>query len=390
MLCVMAENSDPALAARKREALISLLAIHYIEEHMLVDATQLGDAKESLQALFLRTSGAETMLRRLIELLKVRRNMQSTFSGISSTLNAVRRSVAAMEERADNLRRLIERSPISAEAHAQFVSPFLSFSIRFLQRIGAFEKVLHKYVATREQEVRALANYRVVEESRERLRRRLNGSELAQVSGVVESRIKGELTTSLNYEEAEAAMQATGKQARAAEAEVQAQLEAIRAMSESAQEPSKRDHAIVIRSEDDMHARFEGLITSGAVVDGIVAPVRELLALYRRTHNMFQIDFDRLKKALEHLGNNSGAYFQAKAEDHDMTAKRDKLRKIEALIQFLERAAQLAVVDTLDTYVKFSKALSDTISEPQTTWAFAAMDLLPAKVRAEAELSTLF
>src|SRR6266566_10071987 len=103
----MAENPDPKLAARQREALISLTAMHYIEEHGLLDDAQLSDAKKSLQALFLRTSGAETILRRLIEVLKVRRNMQSTFSGVSGTFNAIRRSIEAMEERANNLRRLI-------------------------------------------------------------------------------------------------------------------------------------------------------------------------------------------------------------------------------------------------------------------------------------------
>ena len=386
----MSGNTDLTLAARKREALISLMAIHYIEEHMLLDTAQLGDAKESLQALFLRTSGAETMLRRLIELLKVRRNMQSSFSSISSTLNAVRRSVMAMEERVENLRRLIGRSPVSAEAHAQFVSPFLSFSIRFLQKIGTFEKVLHKFLAAREQEVRAQANYRIVQESRERLRRRLTGSELGQASGETESRIKDELTTSLNYEQAEAAMQAAVKQTRAVEAEVQAQINVVRVMCESAKESAKRDHSIPIKPEDDMFTRFEGLMASGATVGGIEAPVREMLALYRRAQDMFQIDFDRLRKALQQLGENSNAYFQAKEEDHDITTKREKLRKIEALIQFLERAAHLAATESLDTYDKFSKALSDAISEKYTSWSFAAADLLPAKVRAEAELSTLF
>src|ERR1043165_1715244 len=100
MLRCMSETADPTLAARQREALISLTAMHYIEEHALLDETQLSAAKQSLQALFLRTSGAETMLRRLIEILKVKRNMHSTFSHIASTFTAIRRSIEAIEERA--------------------------------------------------------------------------------------------------------------------------------------------------------------------------------------------------------------------------------------------------------------------------------------------------
>lgn len=388
--CCMAESVDPTLATRRREALISLTAMQYIEEHALLDGAQLSDAKESLQALFLRTSGAETMLRRLIEVLKVRRNMHSSFSRISGTFVAIRRSIDAMEERADNLRRLIERSPVSAEANAQFVGPFLSFSIRFLQKIAAFEKVLQKYLVTREQEVRAQATHRIAQESRERLRRRLTGSHLGEINGDVETRIKDELATSLNYDEVEAIMQAAVKTARAVDAEVMAQLDVIHTMCQAATESSKRDRSVAIKPEDDMVARFARLSASDAVTRRIEEPVRELLALYQRAHGVFKLDFDRLKQALQQLSNNSSAYFNAKDEDREMATKREKLRKIEALIQFLERAAQLAGAADLDAYPKFSKAFSEAISERYSTWAFAAEHLLSAKVRAEAELNNRF
>ncbi len=384
----MAENPDPKLAARQREALISLTAMHYIEEHGLLDDAQLSDAKKSLQALFLRTSGAETILRRLIEVLKVRRNMQSTFSGVSGTFNAIRRSIEAMEERANNLRRLIERSPVSAEANTQFVGPFLSFSIRFLQKISAFEKVLEKYLAARELEARSQANHRIAQESRERLRRRLTTSNLGGASGKVETRIKDELTTSLNYDEVKANMQAAVRQARAVETEVHSQLEAIKTMCQAATELPKRSTAV--KPEDDILTRFAGLLASDAATKRIEEPVREVFALYRSAHGMFQFDFDRLKQALQPLGNHSSSYFNAKEEDRDITTKREKLRKIEALIQFLERAAQLATTQELSAYQKFSKAFSEAISERQAAWAFAAENLLSAKVRAEADLSAVF
>jgi len=384
----MSEDTDPALAARQREALISLTAMHYIEEHMLLDDAQLSDAKKSLQALFLRTSGAETMLRRLIEVLKVRRNMHSTFSHISSTFMAIRRSIEAMDERANNLRRLIQRTPISAEAHAQFVGPFLSFSIRFLQKIGAFEKVLEKYLFARELEARTQTNHRIAQESRERLRQRLTTSNLGQASSNVETRIKDELTTSLNYDEVEANMRAAAKQARAVEVDVQTLLEAINTMSQAAAEPSSCSMAV--DPEDDILVQFEEFLASHTAVNHIEKPVRELLALYGGAHRMFQLDFDRLKQAMQQLSNNSNTYFHAKEEDRDITTKREKLRKIEALIQFLERAALLAAAEELNAYPKFSKAFSEAISERHATWAFAAENLLSAKVQAEAEMNTRF
>lgn len=385
----MLNNANADLVARQREALITLTAMHYIEEHALLDGAQLIDAKQSLQALFLRTSGAEAMLRRLIEALKVRRNMHTSFSRISSTFMAIRRSIEAMEERAANLRRMIERSPVSAEATAQFVGPFLSFSIQFLQKIAAYERVLQKYLVVREQHARAEASFRIAQESRERLRRRLTTSNLAQASSSEESRIKEEVTTSLNFDEVEANMQAAVKQARATEAEVLAQLEAIYVMCQTVTEPAKRERANVVKVEDDWITRFAGLVASDTDIGRIEEPVRELLMLYQRAHTVFKLDFDRLKQGLQQLGNNTNAYFNAKDEDRDITTKREKLRKIEALIQFLERAAQLASAQELDNYTKFSKAFSDGIAERLTPWSFAAENLLSAKVRAEADLSSL-
>lgn len=385
----MAADVHADLTERQREALITLTAMHYIEEHALLDGAQLSDARESLQALFLRASGAEATLRRLIEALKVRRSMHNSFSRISSTFIAIRRSIEAMEERANNLRRLIERSPVGAEAHAQFVGPFLSFSIRFLQRIVAYERTLQKYLVAREQEARAHAAFRIAQEARERLRRRLTESALAQAGGSVETRIRNEVATALNFDEAQAGAQAAARQVAAVEAEVQAPLDAIYAMSQAITDPEKRDRAIALEASDDLLSRFAALLAREPETRRIEPHVRALLLLYQRAHSMFVLDFNRLKQALRQLGENSNAYFNAKDEDRDMAAKRERLRKIEALIQFLERVAQLAEAPDLSAYARFSKAFSGAITEPYTPWAFAAENLLSAKVRAEAELSQL-
>jgi len=53
---------------KQKESLISMIAILYIEDQGMLNQEQLHDAKSSLRALFLRTTGEETMLRKLIEI----------------------------------------------------------------------------------------------------------------------------------------------------------------------------------------------------------------------------------------------------------------------------------------------------------------------------------
>jgi hypothetical protein len=387
----MSETPDPSLPRRQCEGLVTLTALYYIEEHELLDAAQLEDAKNSLQAMFLRTSGAEAMLRRLIDILKVRRNLQNSFSAISGTIMAVRRSVEVMGERVENLRRLIARAPLSAEANAEFIGAFQSFSLKFLRKIEDFESALQKYVTAREHQARKQTVFKIAEEGRERLRKRLTGSDLGQATGKVEQRIKGEVATSLNYTEAEAAMIASRKLARAAEAGVQALLRQIHTMAQATLEPAKRDVAIILHPSEDLRTRFAGAqLRHSVVMNRIKGPIGELMDLCQRAPSMFLTDYDRLRQALKRLdGNNSTSYFEAKAEDRNIDAKREQLRKIEVLIEFLERAAQLIATDdkALDNIAKFSRALSEVLCEPYASWKLASQELLTAKVRAEADLA---
>jgi hypothetical protein len=387
MLWDMPANQEPIGAPRDHEALISLTALHYIEENELLDTGQLADAKKSLQALFLRTSGEETMLRRLIDVLKVTRNIQSTFTNISGTIGAVRKSVATVDERVANLRQLIEHGPVSPEHHAAFAGPFLAFSNSFVQKIHAFEETLQQYLDAREQEASAQNIYRIARDSRERLRQRLSGK-LAQGSGDVETRIKDELATSFNYGDAEEGMRDTTARARAVEKELQDQLSEIRTMCQAAMNPSMRNLQVAVKEEDDMYLRFAGVVSRDATLDFLKAPVQELLKLYQHAHGMFQLDYDKLKHALQTLVDSTDAYFHAKDEDRDVTAKREKLRKIEGLIPFLEHGAQLAQSKELEIYDRFSRELGAAISQARAPWSHVSDDLLRAKVQAEAELST--
>jgi hypothetical protein len=75
------KSTDP----QHREALVSMTALYFIEEHALLRPELLEDAKKSLQALFLRTSGEETMLRKLIEILKTTKQIHQSFASISTS-----------------------------------------------------------------------------------------------------------------------------------------------------------------------------------------------------------------------------------------------------------------------------------------------------------------
>jgi hypothetical protein len=62
--------------------------------------------------------------------------------------------------------------------------------------------------------------------------------------------------------------------------------------------------------------------------------------------------------------------------------------KIEGLIPFLEHAAVLTTENETEGYGRFSRRLSNMISEKKAAWVNVSELLLRAKVQAEAELST--
>ena len=116
--------------------------------------------------------------------------------------------------------------------------------------------------------------------------------------------------------------------------------------------------------------------------------ILELFKIFQHSHGMFRLDFGKLNKAIEPMINETEAYFEAKEEDEDIRVKRDKLEKIEALIPFLERTAHTVSDSATVVYTKFSKKISDTITEHKTAWEGISEELLRMKIVAEAELST--
>jgi hypothetical protein len=103
---------------------------------------------------------------------------------------------------------------------------------------------------------------------------------------------------------------------------------------------------------------------------------------------MLSLDCNNLNKAIETMFDNSEAYFEAKEEDKDIRSKREKLKMIEGLIPFLEHTAVIVMQDGTLSYGRFSRKISDIISEKRTPWAHITEHLLRSKVQAEADLST--
>src|SRR5258706_12361330 len=134
------------LEPSQKEALISLIALLFIEEYHLIPRDKLSDAKNSLQALFLRTSGEETLLRKLIDILKVTQGIQRSFAQIGNTLDGIHGSAVTVESKITALRVVLEMSRISAEENTAFVGAFLSFSQLLGKKIGVFARILEDYL----------------------------------------------------------------------------------------------------------------------------------------------------------------------------------------------------------------------------------------------------
>lgn len=377
----------------QREALVSLTALYFIEEHALLSGEQLADARQSLQALFLRTSGEETMLRKLIEILKATRRIHQSFAAISATLAGVSRCAETLHGKLAALRDELDRAPLSVEENAAFTGPFLAFSHEFVRRIEALHRSLHTQLAAREDEAKAQDVYRIARSARERLRRRLGGELGSATHGPFEARIRDEVVASFDYSEAEANLTRTRRAARAREAEAHAHLVELKSMSQMAMNPRMRERAESsfapdTRQYDDIFALYREALHRYPRLDDLKPMVVELFKMYQHTYGMLQLDFDRLQAAAAAMLDDTGAYFEAKEEDQDLTAKREKLHKIEGLIPFLEAAVAPLHDTALERYHRFSRRLSDLISARPQPWEHIAEHLLRAKVQAEAELST--
>ncbi len=384
--------SSRNLDVAQKETLISLIALLFIEEHHLLPKDKLADTRDSLQALFLRTSGEETLLRKLIEILKITQGVQRSFAQIANTLDGIRASATTVENKLTALRVILEMLHISAEENTAFVGPFLSFSQLLSGKIKGFERTLEAYLEAKEEEARLTNIYRIARDARARLKQRLAGGLGAEMQGEVESRIRKEVVSSFDYSESENNLKYAQRESRNKEADVLDQLADIKAMCQQAMNPSMRDkdenNTRTITGYDDVYVLFAQALRKHSRLLHIKDHVLELFRMYQNAFGMFSLDFQNLNRSISTITENPDEYFESKDEDIDIRRKREKLRRIEGLIPFLERTAESLTDEELDTYPKFSRRTSDTISTTKVPWEHICEDLLRAKVQAEAELST--
>lgn len=374
----------------QREALVSLTALLFIEEHQLLPKDKLADAKNSLQALFLRTSGEETLLRKLIDILKTTQGIQRQFAQIRQILDGIRASGLSVENKLTALRVLLEMAHVTPEENKVFVGPFLSFSQALGGKIGTFARTLGAFLSAKEEEARLTSIYRIARAARDRLKQRLAGGLGAETHGEVESRIKREVVSNFDFSDAESNLKFARRDARAREEEVRTQLAEIRAMCQMAMNPTMRereDDAPEVEC-DDVFTLYSQQLRRHPMLLRFKDQVIELFKMYQHAYGMFALDFQNLSGSIATMIENPEAYFESKEEDRDIRGKREKLREIEGLIPFLEQMAELVPDEELDNYSRFSRRVSDAISRPQAPWVHIYEGLLRAKVQAEAELST--
>jgi hypothetical protein len=388
----MSDHMPPPKPAdlTQREALVSLTGMIFIEENQLLSKDKLTDARNSLQALFLRTSGEETLLRKLIDILKTTQGIQRSFAQIRQVLDGIRGSGFSVESKITALRVVLEIEHVSPEENKVFVGPFLSFSQTLGGKIGTFARTLDGYIQAREEEARLTSIYRIARSARERLKQRLAGGLGAEAQGEVETRIKNEVVSTFDFSEAESSLKYARRDSRSKEEEVRTQLADIRAMCQMAMNPNMRDkdeHAPNV-SYDDVFTMFSQTLRKHPKLLRIKDQVIELFKMYQHAYGIFMLDFQNLNQSITTMMENPEAYFQARGEDRDMQRKREKLERIEGLIPFLERMAEMLPDEELDSYSKFSRRVSDLISAKKTQWEHIFEGLLRAKVQAEAELST--
>jgi len=387
-----AKALEKAPAQRNKEMLVVMTALVFIEQHALLSKAQLSDAKRSIQALFIRTTGEETMLRKLVEILRVNRDLHHAFSAISKISVRISTSVEIISKKINYLKNYIMRLNLTPEESANFFSPFLSFTHAFHEKITTFNERMQNLLDLKEMEARRLHEFRIAQDASERLRERLSGKLGADVHGEVETNLRQEVLETFDYAEAQQNLREAQRESRHKSDEIATLLASLKEMCQMAMNPEMREQSkqpsLNEQPVDDVFARFMGALRRYPRLRKIKDFILDYFKLYQRAYGMFILDYNNFNRAVETIANNPDEYFDAKQEDEDIRVKMEKLKKIEGLIPFLDTMAESIVGDGRNTFQQFSRHMSEGISAVPTKWEHIREDLLVAKVSAEADLST--
>jgi hypothetical protein len=384
-------GSRDKLDKQQKESLVSMIAILYIENQGLLNEEQLIDAKASLRALFLRATGEETMLRKLIEILRTNHALNQGFSDISSVLGGVSKSSETIRRKTDTLKSQLNSPGISAEENIDFVGPFLGFAADFIMNVEQFERLIYRYRDEREREARYAHMFRIAKEARLRLKQRIAGA--LGDEGDRETEIREKMIQSFDYGDTEIRLKHSRREAQGTLSEIESVLGDFKEMCQLAMNPAMRDpeqgyQPFRESRYEDIFALFVEAQSRYPELEMIRASIQELLRLFQHSYGMFMLDFQKFNHAITPMTENTEAYFQAKDDDEDIRTKREKLGKIEGLIAFLETASVMLRSGEEFGYSQFSTAVSDIITRVVSNWNHISEDLLRMKVVAEADLST--
>jgi hypothetical protein len=367
---IMDQIGNTSIGAKQKEMLIVMTALLYTEQNNLLSQSQMRDAKQSLQALFLRTSGEETMLRKLIEILRFNEEMHTAFSDLSKISTRIQSSTEIIARKVSYLRSYFDRLKVTPQESADFV----------------------EFLEIKEVESRRSNEYRIAKEASVRLTKRLSGTLGNDPQSEVESTIKDEVIQTFDHSEATNNLSMVQREARLKEREIDELLEEINAMCQQAMNPAMREvkqrDVLIQEDYEDVFTLFVSALDSHRRLNNIKDFLMDYFKLYQRAYGMFRLDFNSFKKAVAMMSTNSQQYFEDKNEDYDIRDKRDKLKKLESVINFLEIAARMVREESGLNYQKLSKKLSELIDKPESNWRDISQDLLVAKVSAEAEMST--
>jgi hypothetical protein len=381
-----------ALPDRRKEMLLVTMALTFIEQHALMTSEQLAEARRSLQALFIRSTGEETMLRKLIEILKVNKELHQAFSLVAKISISISTSVETIDRKIAYLKQYANRLDLNPQENSDFFAPFMAFSQNFANLIHEFNRRIVLYLTLREEEAKRTHGYRIAREASQRLRERLTGQLTLEPKGEDEESLKQEVLSSFDFAAAGEELKKAQRESRLEAKNIHNVLSELRAMCQMAMNPDMREAVQPgtggAMSHDDVFRLFTRAVKYHPRLNQLRDFVVEYFRLYQRAYGMFALDFDNLNKAVETISGNTAEYFKAKIEDQDLRAKREKLRKYEGLIPFVEDAARLLVEFEDQAYGKFSKRLSEAVSVRPSLWEHITEELLVAKVAAEADLST--
>ncbi|MCG6872505.1 MAG: hypothetical protein LJE84_09460 [Gammaproteobacteria bacterium] len=377
---------------QQQEMLVVMTGMTFVEQHALLSHGQLDDAKRSIQALFLRTTGEETMLRKLVEILRLNRDLHHAFSSISKVSVRIGTSAEVISKKINYLRQYVSQLKLTPQESEHFFSPFLSFTHEFREKILSFNDRMRRYLELKEQEARRLHEFRIAHDASERLRERLSGHLGTEAQGEVETHIRNEVLSTFDFAESQENLRDAQRASRLAADEIAELLGDLKDMCEMATNPDLREDldSSGVHAPDfpDIFDLFSRALKRHPRLVNIKDFILDYFKLYQRAYGMFALDFNNFNKAVDTIANNPDGYFDAKQEDEDIRVKTTKLKKIEGLIPFLDRSSMTLVEEVHETYQQFSRRISEVISDDPSRWAHIREDLLMAKVSAEADLRT--